>query len=129
MKRAIAGALLAVIGVLSFSACSNDADVASKNLSTAADNFEIQRQIVFYNGITGQYILTVTGLCSIGNNDGPKQVSITCKTGPHQYVKHFLGLSDNVTWFAQQLKTADVSTQHYRVVFKPSTVVPNIDLR
>ena len=32
--------------------CSRDAQVASKNLSYAADNFELDRRIVFYNGIT-----------------------------------------------------------------------------
>jgi hypothetical protein len=32
-------------------ACS-DADIASKNLSKAAEMFEIDRRIVFYNGIT-----------------------------------------------------------------------------
>lgn len=110
-------------------ACSSDADVASKNLSKAADNFEVQRRIVFYNGITGGYILEVDGLCSIGNHDSERNVSITCKVGPHKFIKHFLGKSDNVTWFAEQLRTTDVSTSRYRVVFKPSTVVPDIDAR
>jgi hypothetical protein len=41
--------LVAVIGALA--ACS-DADVASSNISKAADNFEINRRVVFYNGIT-----------------------------------------------------------------------------
>lgn len=120
-------AFAAVAGGLT--ACSSDADVASKNLSKAADNFEIQRRIVFYNGITGQYVLEIDGLCSIGNSDRAGQVSITCKTGPNEYKKHFLGLSDNVTWFAEQIDSASVSTDQYRVVFKPSTVVPDVDVR
>jgi hypothetical protein len=110
-------------------ACSTDADVASENLSKAADNFEIQRRIVFYNGITEQYILEVVGLCAVGNDDDAGQRSITCKVGEDQYVKHYLGLSDNVTWFAEQIESADVSVDHYRVTFKPQTIVPDIDLR
>ena len=51
--------------ILLVNSCTNDADVASYNLSQAADRFEITRRIVFYNGITGNYILTVEGLCSI----------------------------------------------------------------
>lgn len=106
-----------------------DADIASKNLSTAADNFEITRRIVFYNGISGEYILTIEGLCSLGNNDKPGTLTVTCKTGRNSFKKHFLGLSDNVTFFAEQLDSATVSAYHYRVTFKPQTILPDIDFR
>lgn len=128
MKKA-AILLILALAVVAAACSANDADVASKNLSTAADNFEIQRRVVFYNGINGDYILTIEGLCSLGNNDGPRELSVTCKVGPNSYKKHFLGLSDNVTYFAEQLEGADVSTYHYRVVFKPSVIVPDVDMR
>lgn len=124
-----AGALAGLVLTTGLAACSSDADVASKNLSKAADNFEIQRRIVFYNGITGEYLLEIDGLCSLGNHDPKYRLSVTCKTGPSAYKKHFLGLSDNVTYFAEQLDDANVSTDRYRVGFKPSTIVPGIDLR
>lgn len=95
----------------------------------AADNFEITRRVVFYNGITGDYILTVEGLCSLGNADKAREITITCRTGPKAYKKHFLGLSDNVTFFAEQLDSANVSAYHYRVMFKPQTILPDIDFR
>lgn len=107
----------------------NDADVASRNLSKAADQFEINRRIVFYNGITGDYILTIEGLCSLGNFDKNDELTVTCKTGASDFKKHYLGLSDNVTFFAEQLDSANVSAYHYRVVFKPQTIIPDIDLR
>ena len=44
---------------------SDDADVASRNLSKAADNFEILRRVVFMNGIIDRYMLEIIGLCSI----------------------------------------------------------------
>lgn len=118
----------ALFGLVAVAACT-DADVASRNLSKAADNFEINRRIVFYNGITGDYMLTIEGLCSLGNNDKAREITVTCKTGPSAYKKHFLGLSDNVTFFAQQTESADVSAYHYRVVFKPQTILPDIDFR
>lgn len=62
--------------------------------------------MVFYNGISGEYILSIEGLCSLGNNDGNKRLSVTCKTGPSAYKKHYLGLSDNVTFFAEQVAAA-----------------------
>lgn len=126
MKKIIIAAMVAV--ALLGTAC-NDADVASKNLSKAADNFEIMRRVVFYNGITGEYILTLEGLCSIGNDSTDVQMSVTCRTGDEQYKKHFLGLSDNVTYFAEQLEAESVSAYHYRVVFKPQVIVPDIDSR
>jgi hypothetical protein len=116
-------------GLLLLSGCSSDADVASKNLSTAADNFEIQRRIIFVNGITDKYLLVIEGRCSLGNFDAERELSVTCKIGDEQFVKHFLGLSDNVTYVVEQTKAASVSEYHYRVVFKPEEIVPDIDLR
>jgi hypothetical protein len=129
VKRRIAAVVAAIAIALGVAGCESDADVASRNLSTAADNFEVARRIVFYNGITGDYILEITGFCSVGNNDAPPRVSITCKTGPSEFKKHYLDKSDNVTWFAEQINPAMVSKDHYRVVFKPSTIIPDIDAR
>ena len=109
--------------------CTSEADVASINMSKAADQFEVERRVVFYNGITGEYMLTVEGLCSLGNHDAHRELSITCKTGPSTYKKHFLGLSDNVTYFVEQLQPNTVSAYHYRVVFKPSTIIPDIEIK
>ena len=121
--------LIAAIALLALSACSRDADVASRNLSKAADMFEIDRRIVFYNGITGAYILTLEGKCSLGNYDSAGQLSVTCKTGHNAFKKHFLGLSDNVTFFAEQLASKGVSVYHHRVIFKPQSIIPDVDFR
>lgn len=107
----------------------NDADIASRNLSTAADNFEVSRRVVFYNGITGDYMLTIEGLCSLGNQDKNRQLTITCKTGAGNYKKHFLGLSDNVTYFVEQLEAKNVSAYHYRVIFKPAAIIPDLEIK
>lgn len=126
MKTLLMTSLTAMF-CLGLTACT-DADVASKNLSKAADQFEINRRVVFYNGITDSYMLTIEGLCSLGNSDSHGQLSVTCKTGEDSFKKHFLGLSDNVTYFVEQIDAANVSPYHYRVIFKPSVIVPDIDL-
>lgn len=118
----------AISVILALAACS-DADVASRNLSKAADQFEITRRVVFYNGITGEYILSIEGLCSLGNADKPRGVSVTCKIGPDSYKKHFLGISGNVTFFVEQVDPAKTSPYQYRVVFKPLAIVPDIEVR
>lgn len=115
--------------IVSMLAACSDADMASHNLSKAADQFEVTRRIVFYNGITGEYMLTISGLCSLGNADKPREISVTCKTGPASYKKHFLGLSDNVTFFVEQVDPVAAGLYQYRVVFKPLAIVPDIEIR
>lgn len=113
------------LAALMLAACSSDADVASSNLSIAAEQFEINRRVVFFNGITDTYLLSIEGRCSI--EDQGTQLEVTCKVGDGDFKKHFLGLSDNVSYFVEQLESADVSVFHYRVVFRPSVIVPEID--
>lgn len=120
--------LLFVLALLTFiTGCDSDAYIASRNLSEAADNFEINRRIIFYNGITSDYILSIEGRCSI--SDQVNQLEVTCKTGQQEFKKHFLGLSDNVTYFAEQIESSNVSPFHYKVIFKPESIIPDIDLK
>lgn len=116
---------VAAAGAFALTGCT-EADTASENLSTAADNFEINRRIVFFNGITDTYLLTIEGRCSI--TDEGSQLEVTCKTDDDEYLKHFLGLSDNVSYFVEQLDAAAVDGYHYRVIFRPETIVPDIDM-
>jgi hypothetical protein len=104
--------------------CENDAIVASRNLSEAADRFQIYRKIVFYNGITDSYIAEFEGYCSI--EDQVTQVEVTCRNGENSYVKHFQGLSDNVTYTAIQLEPENVSSYHTRITLRPLTVIPEV---
>ena len=117
--------LLAAVAI----GCTSEADVASHNVSKSADQFQVARRVVFFNGITDTYLLSIEGRCSLGNNDPEHRLSVTCKTGENEYKKHFLGLSDNVSYFVEQLEGANVSPNHYKVIFKPSTIIPDVDLR
>lgn len=119
-----AGTALLVAGALT--GCASDAEMTSDNLSKAADQFEIERRIVFFNGITDTYLLTIEGRCAIV--DEANQLEVTCKTGPKTSRKHFLGLSDNVSYFVEQTEDAKASAYHYRVIFKPESLVPSFDL-
>lgn len=126
-------ALLAGAGVLALgatlTACgpgTSDRDMADKNMSTAADNFEIPRHIVGINGITDKYLFEVVGKCSI--NDQGNQIEIMCKEGNNQYKKYMMGLSDNVTYMVSPLDNTDVSVTNTRVIFKPETLIPQIEL-
>lgn len=125
-KSLIASALVAGTALTALTGCASDAATVSQNLSTAADQFEINRRIIFFNGITDTYLLTIEGRCSI--EDQGIQLEVVCRNAANEYKKHFLGLSDNVSYFVEQLDVADASVYHYRVIFKPEAIVPDIDL-
>ena len=128
MKKISSFILLIVCLMFLFISC-KDAEIASNNLSVAADQFQIYRRVVFYNGITDVYMLSIEGFCSIKVDGIDKQLELTVKTGENEYKKHFLGLSDNVTYFVEQLEPSNVSKYHYKVIFKPSAIIPDIDIK
>jgi hypothetical protein len=123
--------ILACLGFIATGCGADDATVASENISKAADNFEVERRIVMFNGITDKYLLEVIGRCNI--EDEVNQLEVTCKVDegdePDSFKKHFLGLSDNVSYFVEQLDPINVSVYHYRVTFKPQSLIPDPDFR
>ena len=125
-KKLFLVTVLAVTSILA--GCQRDAQVASKNLSYAADNFQLDRRIVFYNGITGDYILTIEGKCSF-DAISDRKVDVTCKVSDSEFKKHSLGISDNVTYFSEQITSKGVSVYQYKVDFRPTLIVPDIELK
>lgn len=118
-----------VIAVILLTGCTTEADTVSHNLSKAADSFEVQRRVVFFNGITDKYLLTIEGLCALGNNDTVGRLSVTCKVGENSFKKHYLGLSDNVSFLVEQTDAVTADPFHYRMVFRPESIIPDIDLQ
>ena len=113
-------------GLVLLNGCSSDAQVASRNLAKDAENFKIARRIVFMNAMADTYILSIQGFCSI--EDMQHKVAITCKT-EDGFKKHQMGLSETVTYFSEQIESAKVSTNFYTVIFKPTAIIPAIELR
>lgn len=130
MKKLKIGILaVAVISLLGLAGCDQPADVVSKNLSTAADNFEVPRRISVVNGITGKIDMVVEGYCSLQPSHTPGRVAFVCKTEDGKYLKNFLDKSDNVFVLTEQLANVDVSTFHYRRVFRPQALIPDVDFQ
>jgi hypothetical protein len=126
MNKRLAIILIGVLAI-TLAGCS-EADTVSQNLSTSADNFQVQRKVVFFNVITDKYLLTIEGRCSI-DTTSTKKLSVTCKVGDKQYKKHYLGLSDNVSYFVEQTDAKYEDPFHYKVVFRPETIVPDVDIQ
>lgn len=119
--------IAAALAALTLAGCDNAADVASRNASTAAANFEVNRRIVFINIRTGEYLLSVEGRCARENTSS--EIEITCKTGPNQIKKHFMGLTTEVTYFIEQIDPAPADEYRYRVTFNPTQIIPDVNVR
>lgn len=126
MKKKLMIAIISLMAII-LVACT-EASTVNHNIDKAADSFEVQRRIVFVNGITDKYLLTVEGLCSLDTSDA-KKLRVTCKVGDEQYKRHYLGLSDNVSYFVEQTDAAYADPFHYRVVFRPESIIPDIDIQ
>ncbi|EOS7917687.1 hypothetical protein E0T54_RS05490 [Enterococcus hirae] len=128
MKRMLlfVGLLLGLTGIL---AGCTDADVASYNISEDADNFKVQRKVTFINTITNEVLYTVEGNFSIKADHEDNQLEITAKTGEDKFQKHFLGLSPTTVYIVEQLEWQEANKYQFKITIKPSTVVPEINIR
>lgn len=123
------------VGILGFGmsalvGCSTDADKVSRNLSTDADQFKIVRQIVVVNTWNGETLWQATGRCSI-DIGRPDVLVLICleDEAAGLYKKHYLSVGGgNISWASTQLDAAPASRYHTTIVFKPTAVVPNIDI-
>lgn len=110
------------LAVLFMTGC-NAAEKASYNISRESDEFRVVRRVVFYNSITDTYMMEMVGNISIDLNRD-NVLEVVAKIGPDKYQKHYLGLSDNVTYTVEQLGTVDVSEYRYKMIFKPESILP-----
>ncbi|SIR92657.1 beta-sandwich lipoprotein [Bacillus velezensis] len=128
MKKKLVMVFAGLVAIISLAGCTTEADTISENLSKSADSFEVQRRVVFFNGITDKYLLTIEGLCALDTSSA-KKITVTCKVGKDQYKKHYLGLSDNVSYFVEQTDAKYEDAYHYKVLFRPEEIIPDIKLQ
>lgn len=128
MKNKIVMIGIMILIIIGVAGCS-DASVVNSNLSKDADNFKVYRHIVFVNNITGEYLLEITGYCNINADTMDGQLETICKDNNGGYIKNFLGLNDTTTYFVEQIDSRLVSDSHYKIIFKPSTLIPFVEVR
>lgn len=125
MKKIIIIFALVVILALSLTSCETEASRVSYNLSQQADNFNIVRQLTVINCIEGDVLFQMTGKLSITADTMDNQLEIIVEDNG-TYVKHFVGLSDNVTYVVEDLNLGenDVSKYRYTLNFNPNMWIP-----
>lgn len=130
MKKKIAVAL--IIGALGIGVVGcTQADRTSHNLSKEADNFNVIRQLTVMNCIQGDVLFQMEGKLSIYADTSDNQLEVTVEDENGLYQKHFIGLSDNVTYVVEQKNYKNVSNYKYSLNYNPKMWLPvelkNID--
>lgn len=117
---------LVLIGVLATTVLTgcNEASRASYNLSQEADNFNVIRQLTVINCIQGDVLFQMSGRMSITADTSDNQLEILVEDENGNYQKHFVGLSDNVTYTVEQLRGVDVDQYKYTLNFNPKMWLP-----
>lgn len=124
MKRFLSLIVLTAFITLTFTGCSTEAERVSYNLSEQADNFNIVRQLTVINCIEGDVLFQMTGKMSINSDIEDNQLEITVEDENGNYEKHFVGLSDNVTYVVEQVSSKNVSKYKYTLNYNPKMWFP-----
>lgn len=116
MKKFLA--ILALIPFLSGCALIDEASNVEHNITKQADNFNIVRKITVINCLQGDVLFEMSGKMSITADVVVNQLEILVEDDG-QYKKHFIGLSDNVTYVIEDISGADVDQYHYTLTYNP----------
>lgn len=101
-----------------------EADKVSYNLSQEADNFNDVRQITVINCIQGDVLFQMSGRMSIHPDPTENQLEVIVEHKEGLYKKHFIGLSDNVTYVVEDLEVDNVDQYSYTFNFNPKMWIP-----
>ena len=124
-KKIIAICMIGAI-VLGLSGCETEAQRVSYNLSQEADNFNVVRELTVIDCITGDTLFQMSGKMSITADAADNQLEIIVENDNGSYVKHFVGLSNNVTYVVEDLSLGEneVSKYKYTLNFNPKMWIP-----
>lgn len=125
MKKRIIGVVLLLVFAFGLTACGTEASRVEYNLTKEADNFNVVRQLTVINCLQGDVLFQMTGKMSITADVEDNQLEIIVEDDG-TYVKHFVGLSDNVTYVIEDLNLGDnvVSKYRYTLNFNPNMWIP-----
>jgi hypothetical protein len=126
-KRTVLAVTAALGAALILAGCTSDADMADYNTKQAAEAFEVQREFVGINGITGDTVFYAEGKCSFEYPE-PRRFDLMCKYGPEKYRKHVFIMGDQDSVTITQSDDIDVSEYHTRIILKPQNLIPEFDI-
>lgn len=125
-KRIVCVLAIATLAVGMLAGCETEASRVEYNLTQEADNFNIVRQLTVINCLQGDVLFQMTGKMSITADVDDNQLEIIVENEDGNYTKHFVGLSDNVTYTIEDLNLGknDVEKYKYTLNFNPNMWLP-----
>lgn len=112
--------ILMIMAILFLAGCGTEASRVSYNLSQEADNFNSVRQLTVINCLEGDVLFQMTGKMSITADTADNQLEVIVEMEDGSYKKHFVGLSDNVTYVVEDITDGtNVSKYKYTLNFNP----------
>ena len=121
MKKYFIAAIIVMCLILT--GCS-EAERVSYNLSKESDYFNQVRQVTVINCIQGDVLFQMTGKISITADTADHQLEIIVEDEYGRYKKHFIGLSDNVTYVVEDITADNVDKYKYTLNFNPKMWLP-----
>lgn len=130
-KTLIISLLTVIIGSFIFCGCDTEAERVNYNITQEAENFNVYRRVTVINCIKGDTLFSIEGLMNIKADTTDNQLELTVEVADGKYKKHFIGLSDNVTYTIEDISGSEVSKYHYSINYNPKMWIPftlkNID--
>lgn len=125
MKKVLISLLvsISVTGMVGMVGCT-EANTVSTNISREADNFNVTRRLVVINGRTDTIIFSLVGNFSLTVDQEENQLEVIAEVRDGVYRKHFIGLSDEIQYFVEDVGDNEVSKYSYEVEFMPEKVIP-----
>ena len=125
-KRIVCVIGMAALAVGMLAGCETEASRVEYNLTQEADNFNIVRQLTVINCLQRGVLFQMTGKMSITADVDDNQLEIIAENEDGNYTKHFVGLSDNVTYTIEDLNLGknDVEKYKYTLNFNPNMWLP-----
>uniref|UniRef100_UPI003F691389 beta-sandwich lipoprotein n=1 Tax=Streptococcus pluranimalium TaxID=82348 RepID=UPI003F691389 len=123
MKKKLLAVTVSLMAVLVLAGC-DKSDKVSHNLSKEADNFNSTRQLTVINAIRGDTLFQMTGRMSIQADSSDNQLEVVVEEKKGKYKKHFIGLSDNVTYIVEDVTGKVTDPYNYTLNFNPKMTIP-----
>lgn len=94
------------------------------NITEDAENFNVYRRVTVINCIKGDTLFSIEGRMNIEADTEDNQLEIIVEIEDGKYKKHFIGLSDNVTYTVEDISGSEVSKYHYEINYNPNMWIP-----
>lgn len=87
-------------------------------------DFSHIRQLTVIDCLQEDVLFQMTGKMSITADRSDNQLKVIVEDENGEYKKHFIGLSDNVTYVVEDITSGDVSKYQYTLNFNPDMWLP-----